>query len=128
LKFADRNGGNTFIMTQDQLNQIMRFPLHPGTGTSLDVKGTWKTNVGKTGIQLTIYDTIGEKTFYKNEFYSGQEKFETGSFMDKRINFLVPTYIPQSLYDVRVGIINWMNPSEEYGAVTCSMSVVDINE
>lgn len=94
----------------------------------MDIKGTWKTNVGKTGIQLTIYDTIGERNFYKNEFYSGVESFATGATMDKRINFLVPTYIPESMYEVRVGIINWMNPSEEYGAVTCKMTVDDIRE
>lgn len=84
-------------------------------------------DVGKTGIQLTIYDTIGEKTFFKNEYYAGKASFTKGELMLKMINFLVPTYIPQSLYEVRIALIDWINPSIEYAAITCNMDVIDIN-
>ena len=125
VKFADRDSNKTFIMTEEQLNQTMRFPLHPGTAASLNFKGTWQTDVGKTGIQLSLYDTIADKLFYKNEFYMGKANFTKGEALEKRINFLVPTYIPQSLYDVRVALINWIKPNEEYGALTCVMDVTD---
>jgi len=43
--------------------------------------------------------------------------------MHKRINLLVPADIPESIYDIRVGLINWIDPSEEFGAITFSMTV-----
>ena len=55
----------------------------------------------------------------------GKANFTKGEALQKRINFLVPTYIPMSLYDVRLAIINWINPSEEYGALTTVMDVTD---
>ena len=112
-------------MTEDQLNQTVRLPLHPGTGVSLKFKGTWLTDVNKTGIQLTLYDTIADKFYYKNEFYMGKTNYTKGEALDKRINFLIPTYIPQSLYNVRVALINWIQPTEEYGAITCIMDITD---
>jgi hypothetical protein len=127
LKFSDLDK-KTFSMTEQQLKEIMRFPIHPGTATTLHMKGTWQMDVGKTGIQLSIYDTIAERTFFKNEYFSGRANFTKGETMDKIINFLVPTYIPQSIYEVRVGLINWINPTEEYAAITCDMVVDDINE
>ena len=105
----------------------MRFPIHPGTAVTLNFEGTWQIAVNKTGIQLTIYDTIAEKTFFKNEYYMGKANFTKGETVQKRINFLVPTYIPESTYDVRVGLIDWITPTVEYGAVTCTMDVEDIN-
>jgi hypothetical protein len=74
----------------------MRFPLHPGTPTTLHMKGTWKVDVGKTGIQLSIYDTISETYFFKYEYYSGRASYARGETLDKMLNFLVPPYIPQS--------------------------------
>ena len=64
LAFADRDGNKTFVMTQNQLEHLMRFPIHPGTGVTLNFQGTWQIDVGKTGIQLTLYDTYAEKTYF----------------------------------------------------------------
>ena len=44
----------------------------------MNFKGTWQTDDNKTGIQLTLYDTIADKLFYKNEFYLAKANFTKG--------------------------------------------------
>jgi hypothetical protein len=114
-------------MSPAQLLNMMTLPFHVGFQTTLNFEGTWQTAVGKTGLQVTIYDTIGEKVYYKSEFYSGQASYAKDSAYSKSVKWLVPKYIPQSVYEVRIAIINWMNPAEEYGAITCQMEVDDLN-
>jgi len=50
LKFADRDNGKTFMMSEQALRELVELPLHSGTPTTLHIYGMWEIDVGKTGL------------------------------------------------------------------------------
>ena len=127
-KFSDRDNGKTMIMTEQDLSDLMTLPLQAGAPTTLHVQGRWEIDVGKTGIQLSLYDTIAEKTFFQYEYYSGRANYSRGAYFNYRLNLLVPSYIPASTYEVKIHIIDWIRPQDKYAIITTTMTVDDLPE
>jgi len=117
---------DTFEMTPDQVNGAL-FPNPPLDGERLDFTfaGVVMDKLGKTGLYVEIYDTIADKVFYSSWFYSGKDSYAKGEQYSKRIKWLVPLYIPESVYEVRVSLRDWYNHKVEYANIYTEMTIKD---
>jgi hypothetical protein len=69
-QFIDRDGNNTFYMTEDQLNESISNLIKPNRPVSVTFQGQWKTNVNKTGIFFEVYNSYSDKIVYSGHWYS----------------------------------------------------------
>ena len=56
--------------------------------------GKWLKPVQKTGVFVEVFDTISEKVYYQNQFYSGKDSFAAQDALAKEIRWLLPSYMP----------------------------------
>jgi len=128
LRFVERDQGNTFAMTDAQLNNAVSSNIKPKKPASINFQGTWKATVGKTGLFIEISNSNTNQVIYSNNWFSSKDSYKSGDTYSKTIQWLFPTTIPSALYEVTVTLRDWVNPSlPGFASITFKMAVNDIS-
>ena len=114
-------------MTEAQLNNSVKIDGRFNKPAVLNFQGTLLTNVGKTGIFVELYDTNADRIIYTGNWYSNKASFNAGEAYSRTLQWLLPSALPNSIYEVTVTLKDWINPSlPAFGTLTFTMEIRDM--